>query len=356
MATPIQFPTLAQFTPYAQVSDIMNLIGNVGPIADGTITTTQITTALAQASRYLDQKTNRFFSPRRLVKQYDGNGKTRFQLPDRPLMYVNSLNIYFSYPFSLTRTANDWDLLLDRPRGNISFPTYTQTPFFQPFGFVFFRGSKNIQLDAWYGYTETVYGDILSTSDNQNFTLTFPTAVPLSKMTPTVDLTNSPPTFTPTIYVNGNAVANEVLSLVTTDVVLTQTEWEVGQNDLVYSALTNNQGITGITFNTPLQPTDVVTADYDYWYIPEDITDACAKKAAITLLASIATYGGYSDVQFQGAVEVSSEGGRIRFNDTLGKFGHQITIWQSEILDVIQSRKAILAQFGQGYVDEFGAV
>lgn len=344
----IQFPVLPQNTNYCAVSDVLNLIGGVAPIVNGTCTQAQITQAITQATRWMEYRTNKFFSPRRLIKQYDGNGHTRMVLPDGPLISVNVLKVFFTYPLAVSRIAHDWDLLIDRAGSVISFPTFIDSPFYQPFAFTFFRSSRNVTIDAWYGFTQEVWSDVLTTEDNnQTYSFAYPTVVKQSE--PSTGDATKPPRFFPVIYKNGERLENTTYTLVNTGGPTVNNIWEVDQDNIYFTFNQGASGYASITFNTPNEPGDVITADYAYWFIPEDILEATAKKAATLLLASFAT-SSYQDQQFQGATSIQMDGSRIQYQQG-GQWGEQITDWKADIEQVIAAHKKIVMPFGIGYND-----
>jgi hypothetical protein len=347
MSSPIQFITLPQNQPYCTVDDIKALIGNVAPIANGDVDDTALQKAAQAATTYIEQACHRKFSPFRSVKQLDGNGHTRMVLPDSPIINVNQLNVYFTYPLALSRVANDWDLLIDRPAGILSFPTFNEQPFYAPFAYTFYKASRNVTIDAWYGYTRQMYSDVLTTTDHTTYAMTYPTGVKQSLTV--IGDAGTPPSFTPTVYVNGVAQVNTTYALVNTNGPNVSNQWQIAADNLVYHLNTSANGITGITFNTPLQSTDVVTMDYAYWYIPEDIIDITAKRAAVTLLASFAS-ATFADQQFQGASEIQADSSRIRYQNG-GQWGEQIANWNAEVHAGIAQRKKVMLPFGIGYAD-----
>ena len=347
MSTLIQYPVLPQQANYCTVADVKNLIGNVAPIANGDIPDSQITTAITNATRDIESRTNRFFSPRRIIKQVDGNGHTRMVLPDSPIININKLSVYFTYPLALSRTANDWDLLIDRASGIISFPSFNASPFYQPFAFTFFKSSRNVTIDAWYGYTRSIFSDTLKSTDNTTYNFSFPTVVKQAQKT-TGD-SSVPPAFFPIIYKNGVAVANTIYTLVNGNGPTVNNQWQIASDNLVFTLNSTGNGYSSITFNTPNGSTDVITADYAYWLIPEDIAEATAKRAAITLLASFAT-ASFADLQFQGASEIQMDGSRIRYQNG-GQFGEAIADWKIDIQTTVSNHKKVVFPVGIGYTD-----
>lgn len=353
MGTPITYPTFIQNDNYCSVADVRALIGNVEPILNGTLTDEAITANISAATAYMEARCNKFFSPRRIVRQIDGPGGSRLVLPDSPIININLLSVYWQYPLALVRQAYDWDLLQDRKSGIVAFPTFIDVPFFSPYGFTFHRGSFNVTLDYWAGYTQSVYSDALVDSgDHQTYAFRHPCVVKQAQVSngnPGI-----PPVFTPTIYKNSVPITanTSYVRVDTTGPTITQ-QWQVDADNQVF---TFNQSASGgydsITFNSPNQSIDVITADYTYALPqgPDDVSEATAKRAAITILASIGT-ALLPDLQYQGATEIQADGSRIRWQAG-GPFGEIIADWKSDVEQVISTRKkAIMANIGLGYTD-----
>jgi hypothetical protein len=348
MTQSITFPSLPQYQNYCTVADVKNLIGNVYPISNGDVADAQIQSVIANATDFIDAQTHNFFSPRRLRFKMDGNGKSRMVLPHSHVLWVNELDVYFTYPVSLSRIAHDWDINVDRPAGILSFPPYTNAPFFAPFAYTFFKSSRNVQVDAWFGWSRSIFGEVPTSADRQNYVFANPTAITNTKEA--IYFPTTPPEFGPTVYLNGQKLVNTTYTLVTSIDSSANNQWEIQTDNIYYTLQVGPNGFTGIKFNSPNANTDVVTVDYDFWYIPSDIKDICAKKVAVTLLTSFAT-STFQDQQFQGAVEIQSDGpSRIKYEG--GQWGPQINWWDSEIEKVIRKHTRIPMPYGVGYSED----
>ena len=343
--TPISFPILPQYSSYCTIADIRRLIGNVAPVTNGDIPDADIQTHIDNATAWIEDQTQKFFSPRRLVEQYDGSGTSRMVLPNGPIMYLNEVDVYFTYPLALVRIAHDWDLMVDRNGYTISFPPYSSAPFFAPFAYQFFKQSRNVTIDAWYGYTRRKL-ETLKTSDNTNYSFANP-GVPLS-LTTVYNPTN-PPVIGPLVYVNGVLQVNRTYTLVNSATSASaNNQWQIASDNLIYTTNTGANGITSITFNTPVTGA-TVTADYHYWLIPADVADACAKKVAVTMLTGFAT-ASFPDQQFQGVEQIMVDGTRIQ--SIQGQWGSQIAQWDREINAVIRKRKSVQIPLGIGFTED----
>jgi hypothetical protein len=342
--TPITFTNITPNLPYCQLSDIMSLIGGVEPIADGTISTQQIQAAINAATSFVDNSTNRFFSPRRIISYLDGNGQGRLQLPVRPILTLNSVSIYVAYPLAISLFASDWNMRIDRATGTLSFPLGSWMPTLAPFASFFLEGSENVIVDATYGYSNVVYGEVLSSTDNTNFSFANPTAVEYSTISTATD--EVPPSIYPIVYLNGVPLVNTIYQLQTNAAVYTQNIWGIATDNIHYTFKISSKGITGIIFNTPLAVGTVVTVDYPYWLIPADIIECTAKRTAITLLASIGT-ALLPDLQFQGATSVQMDGARIQWQAG-GPWGEIIADWKTDIAATIANYKKLMLPYGLG--------
>jgi hypothetical protein len=334
MATPITFPTLPQGLPYCSPADVNSLLGNLA----SSVPAQSMANAIASATSFMSSQTNRHFTPRRVIRRYDGNGRSRMVLADDHLIAVNQLSVYFSYPLSLARIANDWDLLLDRAAGIISFAIFTASPIFAPFSFTFYPGSQNVEVDAWFGFTQNVYTETLTTSDNTTYTFANPTALRQTSPGSAYPYsTPQPPAITPFVYKNGTLLANTVYEQVQTTDQAPTPLWEVQTDNVYYTLNANASGLSGVTFNSANSPSDVITADYAYWEIPADVTEATAKKAAIVLLQGLAQTG-FPAVEYMGAVQVAIDGSRLQYG-VGGQFDGIIGLLTADINAVIKQRK-----------------
>lgn len=350
MSKPITYPTLAQRTPYCAVSDVQNLIGLVSPFAS--FTTAQIDSAIAAAQKYIDGETKSFFSPRRVIQRYDGNGQSTMNTGYSNLIVVNQLTIFYSYPAAFARVAQDHDLIFDGPQrksGELNFPVYSITPAVIPLAYTFPQSLKNISLDAWFGPTEFESGEELATTDHQTYTFANPTVVMQSTQPAYTYVAQNPPTYYPIIYKNGVQLTNTTYEIVQTEVLQNGTpvnEWQITEDNIYYTVNYGPNGGVSITFNTPNASTDVITADYVYTATPADINEACAKKAAITLLQAAGTSGNLG-TSFEGIALVQIDGSRMQYQDGL-PWGGVIKQWQADIAAVIGHNKTVQMAWGMG--------
>jgi hypothetical protein len=267
-------------------------------------------------------------------------------LPEFPILALNEVDVYYTYPLGLTRKAHEWDFIISRDTGVISFPLYAYSVAVQPLRSRSTQSSKNVLVDYTVGFTEQLWGDMLGSSDHTTFAFTHPAVKQAQNVVPDMA---TPPQFTPTVYVNGVAQVNA------TYVNDPAGGWQVGSDNLVYRLnQSSTGGYSGVTFNTPLQSSDVVTADYAYWLIPDDIKDPATKQAAITILSAIAI-APYGDASTGGMTSVQMDGFRTEANDK-GQFGPQIQQWSDEIDQVVQSYRQILFPVASGYSSDQGGL
>ena len=91
-----------------------------------TIDSGLMTNAIASAKSSLEQRTNRILAPKRIQRRLDGNGKDRMVLPEFPILALNEVDVYYTYPLGLTRKAHEWDFIISRNTGaSASRPTRT---------------------------------------------------------------------------------------------------------------------------------------------------------------------------------------------------------------------------------------
>ena len=339
--------SVTQYQPYCQTSDVMNLIGDV--INNSDFNASAISTFINEAVQYIDKETSAFFSPRRMIQRYDGNGKSRMVLAHSPLMSVNKLSVFFTYPLTLSRIANEWDLLVDNEGGTVSFPTYTASPVFAPYAFVFYPASQNVEVDAWFGYTKQIFAEQLKTTDNKTYTLANPSAIKRAETISYPYEFDTPPAFYPVVYKNGQAITNTTYKLVTSVDASPNTEWEVDQDNLVYTVNQGANGITGFTFNTPCSAGDVITCDYVYWFIPPDIQIATAKRAAINILGAIAS-SSFGSNSFDGFDRVQVDGSMVQANN--GQWGALVQRWHADISDTVSRYRKLNLDYQGGYIPD----
>jgi hypothetical protein len=344
VSTPIQYPAFPANVPLCSTTDVSAVLFSLTPTVDATL----MSNAIAAAKTSLEQRTNRILTPKRIQRRLDGNGKDRMVLPEFPILVLNEVQVYYTYPLGLTRKAHEWDFIISRNTGVISFPPYAYSVATQPFAFTFYPSSKNVLVDYTVGFTEQLFGDLLSSEDHTTFAFSYPAVKQAINVVPD---TSTAPQFTPTIYVNGVAQTNT--TYVNTDTA--NGGWQVETDNLVYRLNQNAAGgYSGVTFNTPLQPSDVVTADYSYWFIPADLKDAAAKQAAITVLSAIAV-APYGDASTGGMTSVQMDGFRTQANDK-GQWGPQIQQWSDEIDAVVQSYRQITFPTTSGYSSDNGGL
>jgi len=349
MSTPIQFPNLPQNQPYCQYSDVENLIGST--IGFQNVDTTVVQSFINQATKFIETQTQKKFSPYRMKRKYDGNGSTSLILRDNPIINLNEVDVWFTYPLNVERVSNDWNMIVDRSTSQISFPPFTDQPIFAPWGFQFYPGLRNVTVDAWFGHTQDVWGEVPSSSDNLTFTLANPTAV--KQTADTVYGLTETPVFYPKVYVDGNLLVNTtyVQESVSVGEFVINNIWQVETDNIYYTVNTSANGITGFTFNQA--PSGTVTVDYSYWLVPYDAVDVTAKKTAIMLLQSFGTslYSGIGDDSANGADSIQTRTGKVTY--TSGAWGKVISSWQADIAEFIKRRKSIQIPFVSGYTDNF---
>ena len=333
MPTPIRYPNIQSNQPYCTSTDVSNLIGNTSFYQN--LSSSQIAAAIAVGQAKLNTQTQRQFSPYRIKQKYDGNGQSSMVLRDSPLIVINELDVWSTYGLNLNRIANDWDLIIDRTTGIISFPPSSNQPIFSPFGFQFYLGNKNINVDATFGYTQEVYGEIPTTTENIHYALANPTAV-MNASGFVYDSTVAP-TFFPTVYKDNNIIVN-------TTFVQVNGVWNVQTDNIVYTTNQGSTGITGITFNQAV--TGVISVDYSYYYIPSDIIDATAKLAAIVLLTAAGTSLQDED-GLSAADSLQAETSKITW--TLGPWGKVIEKWNQEINETIKMNKVLVIPYLGAY-------
>jgi hypothetical protein len=344
MSTPISYVNISAPMPLCSTDDVLNLIGSVMPIANDNFTTSQIAAAIPPAQRYVENACNRKFAPHRDVYQFDGNGTSRAVIKHRPFININQLSVYFVYPMNLCRVAYDYQLMTDHGAGIISFPLFYGAAQFAPFAFKFEKGSRNITLDLQVGYSEELFGQSMTTEDNQTFT--FPESNVVNKSMNTTPDYSVPPIISPIIYLNGTALTNTTYVWVDNDP-LGQGQWQIETDNILYTVNSDSTGITSITFNSPLSGNPTITADFAYAYIPDDINEAVTKQAAIRCLTSMAA--GWYGNQFDGLAQTQSEGTRIELHNS-GRFGHQIDLWNQDIANIISVNQRIaLGSIGSAF-------
>jgi hypothetical protein len=335
MSIPISlYPNITANTPYCLPSDVNNLIGSTEFYPN--LSAEQVLSAIAQQQRKIDRLTNKKFSPYRTKLQYDGNSQNSMVLKDCPLITINEIDIWMTLPLNATRVCNDWDFIVDRHNGIISFPLIINQPMFGPFGFQFFPGRGNINIDVTYGYTQEVYGESPTTSDNIHYVLTNPTGVMNSVAN--VYGSTSPPSFYPVVYLNGTPLVN------TTFVQDSNSIWQVATNNLFYTINKGSAGITGLTFNNAVS--GIITVDYSFWLVPQDINEACAKMTAIALLMAAGTSLQDEDV-WSAADTLQAQTSKNTY--TSGPWGKAIELWKQEIAEVINNNKSILSPYLSSY-------
>jgi len=347
MPTPITMTQVAQYQPYCTQSDVTNLIGNV--INNSTFNTAAISTYISEAVRYIDRETNGFFSPRRMRTRQDGNARSRIVNTHPHIMAINELDVFFTYPLTLSRVAYEWDLLIDREAGVISFPTYTASPVFAPFAFTFYPASLNVEIDAWYGYNKQIYGEQLTTSDHLIYTFANPTVIKQATQVAYPYQYGQAPQLVPIIYKNGTALTNTTYVLAASPLDSASNIWQIQSDNLIYTLNAGSNGITSVTFNSANSSNDVITADYVYWYIPVDIQMAAAKRAASTVLSAIAS-APFDDNSYNGFDMVMMDSFKLQSSN--GQFGALISRWQSEIDEVVKRNHQISLDFAGGYIPE----
>jgi len=344
MLTPIQFPVLPQNQPYCTSTDVGNLIGNTIGFQNADSTTIQ--SAINQATAYIERETQKKFSPYRSKVRYDGNGTTKMVLKNSPIIAINEVDIYFTYPLELQRVAHDYDLIVDRQNGVIAFSPYTAQPFFAPFAYVFYPSSRNVMIDAWFGYTEEVFSEQLATTDNLTFNFANPTVVQN-----TVDNVYSPttaPVLYPIIYQDGVQLQNTIYVQVNSSDIAENGDWQIETDNIYYTLNKTSQGITSITFNQA--PSGVITADYGYWLIENDVVEATAKRASITLLQSFgnALYSS-SDDTLSAADSMQLRQNKITYTNQ--PWNGLISAWNADIASFIKKRKSVQLPLMSGYSD-----
>jgi hypothetical protein len=336
MPTPITFPNITANQLYCQYSDVENLIGST--VAFKNLDESVVTNKILSSQEYINNGTHKKFSPFRVLEAYDGSGTNKIVLKNSPLIVLNSVNIYYQYPMPQVRLCNDWEYITDRNTGTVTFPlSNVGSPFFYPYAFNFFRGSRNVTVDAMYGFTEVVFGEVLTTTNNLTYSFA-DNCVSYGQNT-TYDTTMSPQLY-PLIYINGVLVKNNTYELI-------NAHWQYDEMNLVYVIDANSNGIASVTFNEP-QLGNVITADYPYWYIKADIVEACAKKAALELLTSFGT-SLYStdDDTISAADGVQLRNNKITYIS--GPWATTINRWQSDVDKIIKNNKAIQVPFGMNY-------
>ncbi len=340
MSLPIKFNNITQAQPYASFQDVYNLIG---PVLDAaSLDQSIVQSAINSAQRYIEKNCNTVFTPRRIRFNQDGNGGFVLQLLKTPVINVNSIEIYSYNLLGLRSIIWDYQLVVNPDTGVVSYPLLNGNILLAPI-LSFLKGNQNIRVDLHTGYMETVYDEILETTDFKTYTFANQMVVEYTELQGPNEV--QPPLISPCIYINGVYQQNRVYqwSPVTNISILgAQPEpfntltWQIAEDNLVYTLNKTSSGITGITFNTP-QSGNIITAQYRNALIPEDITEATTKKAAITVLTGLATHTAYSDIQFMGVDEVQSNNARLMMQT--GRWGFQISQWLSDIKEVIIANK-----------------
>ena len=344
----IPFVNITGAVPYCTVQDVKNLIGGVLPITQGTFTDSLIQTNITHAQRYIENACSRKFSPSRQVIRIDGNGRTRMVLSNRPFININSVKLFFFNSLNVLRTAYDYELNKDFSSGVLGFPAYFNSPTVEPFAFSFVPGSKNIEIDLHVGYSRDLYAQPMKSTDRRTYTFAS-TYVANRSLNQTTD-GSTPPIITPIVYLNGVALTNTNYAF--TNVGQANASWSIATDSLRYVVNKDALGIHSITFPAPLQVTDVVTADVTEVYVPEDVAEATAKRAAIECLSAMAV--SWSGDTFDGLDQFQSETTRFQFHES-GRFGHQITLWGQDVDDIIKrNTKIALGSIGGGYSDSGG--
>jgi len=356
---PISFTNITTPISLAQYSDVYGLIP--GPIDSSGIDQSVIEGFLKTSQRYIENKCNQKFSPRKIRFNQDGqNSQIMIAKISTPIININKIEIWNFNLLGLHGVLFDYQLNVDSKTNTIGFPiTNTVMPFL-PASIGFFQGFANIRMDLFVGHHSQSYEEEMTSTDLTNYTFANSNVIEYTE----VPGPNSvqPPLISPCIYVNGVYQQNRAYawSNLTTYGVLGAVQeqynmdtWQIEADDLIYT--TNyavGGGISGITFNTPLTSDDIVTCMYRYAYIPEDINQAVAKHAAILTLRSIAT-GIYTDIRFQGVDEIQDNTARVMSNT--GRWESQITGWESDITEtIVANKKTSLGIVGNSAIRQFG--
>lgn len=310
---------------------------------------TLLANSISIAQETLQSRCSRPLTPTRIKLPVDGNGKTRYVMPYFPILGIHSVDIYYNYPLSLTRSAKESDFIINRDIGTIAFPPYAYTMSLAPYAFNFWKSSMNVQLDYVVGWTRNTYGETLTTADHLTYTFSNPTVV--KQTIGTVPTQLVAPTYGPVISIDGVPQTNTVYTLnnaVNTGI------WEIQSDNLIYTLnQANTGGYASITFPTS-QVGHVITADYAYAYTPANLKDACMKLAAITILNATAL-APYSSVTTGGMTSVQVNGYRTQANDR-GQFGPQIATFETEIEATVQHYKSPVLPRMATFMDNNGSL
>lgn len=333
MPTNITFPTLPQNQPYCSVDDVRNLIGSVAPISD--LSDDQIQSYIASATTSIETQTNNKFGTFRIRDRMDGNGSHSMTLKYSHVLWVNEALVYMRYPEPVDRKVHDFDLIVDRESGIITMPGIHYSPFFSLSGNWFYKGLRNVATDTWHGWSQSVFGEALTSTDGLTYDFVNDTAIKTT-LVPGGN-SNVVPVIGPVVYVDDVAQVNTTYTLV-------DGQWQADTDNIVYTLNVGANGYTGITFNTS-QSGHSVTVDYDYWFIPLDINEACTKMAAVDLLVSSSLTGGFDDLGFQGVKEYAIDGARVIYADN-GQFGNQMDRWNTDVQAILKRHTRIPFVFG----------
>jgi len=327
--------------PYAQLSDVNNLIGAVISAAD--ISTQQINTEIAASSKYIEKKCNQTFYARKVRYNQDGQNAQIMLSTVTPIINVNQIEIFNYNLLGLHSVLFDFQLQVNRETGVISYPITNNNIEFAP-NVYFFAGVQNIRCDVQAGYTQTIYDETMATKDNITYKFANPNVINFTEMPGPNSV--QPPLISPCIYVDGVYQQNRIYGWETLNATsylgavnepYAQQTWMVDSDNLIYTTNSTSSGITSITFNAALPSSAVVTVMYRYAEIPDDITAAVAKHASINLLRSTAT-GIYQDLQFMGVDQIMDNSARLMSNT--GRFESQISGFLSDVAETIVANKS----------------
>lgn len=273
---------------YCTPNDVTNLLSNI----DGYVSTLPITTtAINNATNYVDFNTNRTFAPTRKIVELDFDYNHSFVL-NSPIISINSITIGSTLLY-------DSDVQIDRNSGLVILPTSNFTNFNTNFSQYF---QPKIIVDYISGSSDVSFDEVLTTTNNLTFNFAqkgVQYTIPGS--------TNS----YPIISVDGVVVSSAS-----------------------YVVNTSSNGDTGITFSQPISSSSIVTATYPFWSLDPLIVSATAKLSAIEILTQLSLTSGYSSAQFQGVSVIQADSSSIQFGN--GQFSKQIAQYKKEVDEILK--------------------
>jgi hypothetical protein len=322
--------TYPDSVPYAKPTDVSNLLGAITYGAIPSQDNNYLTSVIAQATQYFETQTDRRYCPVRYIERIDGTGMPSIIVQNSPILVLNVVQNYINAQL-LTVIQGDYSLTTERPTGIIRIPLSYTTSASVQYTQAFFKGNRNVLVDYWAGFGRQVFGETLTTTDNVTYSFANPTLAQTlyEQFGPII---STPPIYRPIVYVNGVQLTNTLYQY---ESLASGSQYVVAQDKIYYTV---NWSAGTITFNSPQAPGTVVTSDYEYYYVPGDVSRAVAKIAAIQILELEGI--GLGGSLGQGTSDYQMDG----FKATYGKqsafpWEGIILTWQAEIAATVNKYK-----------------